>query len=108
MAKIIYLEHDGTEHVVDVPKGTSLMLGAVENGVPGIDAVCGGICVCGTCSCYIDIQEQKAKGIPAAKGQELDTLNEVLHRQENSRLSCQIDVTDSMDGLRVTLPFEQQ
>jgi len=108
MPKIIYVEHNGTEHEVDVPKGTSLMLGAVENGVPGIDAVCGGICVCGTCSCYIDIQEQKAKGIAAARGQEVDTLNEVLHRKENSRLGCQIDVTDAMNGLRVYLPIEQQ
>jgi len=108
MAKIIYVEHDGTEHEVDVPKGTSLMLGAVENGVPGIDAVCGGICVCGTCSCYIDVAEQKAKGIVPAKGQELETLNEVLHRKGNSRLCCQIDVTDAMKGLRVYLPIEQQ
>ena len=108
MALIIYVEHDGTEHEVDVPNGDSLMEGAVANGIPGIDAVCGGICVCGTCSCYIDSGQQAEKGVPEAEGQELDTLGEVLHRKENSRLSCQISASDTMDGLRVYLPEEQQ
>lgn len=108
MALIIYVEHDGTEHEVDVPNGDSIMEGAVSNFIPGIDAVCGGICVCGTCSCYIDVEQQAEKLVPAAEGQELETLNEVLHRQENSRLGCQISVSDTMDGLRVYLPEEQQ
>lgn len=105
MATITYVEHDGTEHTVDVPNGDNLMEGAVSNGIPGIDAVCGGICCCGTCSCYID--NPAAKGVLEAEGQELETLGEVLHRQENSRLSCQISVSDEMDGLRVMLPIEQ-
>ncbi len=108
MALIIYIEHDGTEHEVDVSNGDTLMEGAVANGIPGIDAVCGGICVCGTCSCYIDKEQQNSLGVPPAKGQELETLNEVLHRKENSRLGCQIHVSDMMDGLRVHLPPEQQ
>ena len=62
MALIIYVEHDGTEHEVDVPNGDTIMEGAVRNGIPGIDAVCGGICVCGTCSCYIDFDQQAEKG----------------------------------------------
>ena len=105
MATITYIEHDGTEHIVDVTNGDSLMEGAVSNSIPGIDAVCGGICCCGTCSCYID--EAVNKGVPDAEGQELDTLGEELHRKENSRLSCQIMVSDTMDGLRVQLPEEQ-
>ncbi len=108
MALITYVEHDGTEHEVDVPNGDSIMEGAVRNGIPGIDAVCGGICVCATCSCYIDFDQQQEKGVPPAEGQELETLEEVLHRKENSRLSCQISVADTMDGLRVYLPIEQQ
>lgn len=108
MALITYIEHDGTQHEVDVPNGDSLMEGAVANGIPGIDAVCGGICVCGTCSCYIDIAQQKSKKVPAPDAQELSTLEEVLHRQENSRLSCQILAHDRMDGLKIYLPSEQQ
>lgn len=105
MATITYVEHDGTEHIVEVANGDNLMEGAVSNGIPGIDAVCGGICCCGTCSCYID--DGASKGVPEAEGQELETLGEVLHRQENSRLSCQISASDEMDGLRVQLPPEQ-
>jgi 2Fe-2S ferredoxin len=108
MAVIIYVEHDGTEHEVDVPNGDTIMEGAMANGIPGIDAVCGGICVCGTCSCYIDFDQQAEKQVPPAEGQELETLNEVLHRKENSRLGCQIQVSDMMDGLKVYLPEEQQ
>lgn len=108
MALITYIEHDGTQHEVDVPNGDSLMEGAVANGIPGIDAVCGGICVCGTCSCYIEIGQQKSKKIPEPDDQELATLEEVLHRKDNSRLCCQILVNDRMAGLKVYLPEEQQ
>ena len=82
MAMITYVEHDGTEHTVEVTNGDSLMEGAVSHGIPGIDAVCGGICCCGTCSCYIE--DGASKGIAEPQGQELETLPEVLHRQEIS------------------------
>jgi 2Fe-2S ferredoxin len=108
VALITYIEHDGTKHEIDVPNGDSLMEGAVANGIPGIDAVCGGICVCATCSCYIELSEPQSKKVPPPDSQELATLEEVLHRKENSRLSCQILASDVLDGLRVYLPKEQQ
>jgi 2Fe-2S ferredoxin len=105
MAKIKYIEHNGKEHTVDVPNGWSVMEGAVKNLIPGIDADCGGACACATCHVYVD----PAWLVKLAEKQDmeqtmLDFANEV---KENSRLSCQIKVSDELDGLVVRMPSSQ-
>ena len=105
MAKITYIEHDGREHVVDVKPGLSVMEGAIRNNVPGIDADCGGACACATCHVYVDEAWRKATGSQSAMEESmLDFAEEV---QPNSRLSCQIRVSDALDGLIVRLPENQ-
>jgi len=105
MAKITYIEFNGAEHVVDVPKGSSVMEGAVKNMIPGIDADCGGACACATCLVYVDPAWTDAVGAPAAMERSmLDFAEDV---RENSRLSCQIQVTDALDGLVVRMPERQ-
>ena len=105
MAKIIFVEHDGKEHVVEVSPGWSLMEGAVKNRVPGIDADCGGACACATCHVYVD-PAWAAKLPPKAEMEEA-MLDFALVTAPNSRLSCQIRVTSDMDGLIVRLPVSQ-
>lgn len=105
MVKIVYIEHDGTEHQVDVDEGLSVMEGAVNNMVPGIDADCGGACACATCMVYVP-QEWLAKLDPKEDMEE--TMLEFAERaQENSRLSCQIKVTPALEGMAVTMPESQ-
>ena len=105
MAKITYIQFDGTEHAVEVKKGLSVMEGAVKNNVPGIDADCGGACACATCHVYVDEAWRDKTGEPSAMEESmLDFADEV---QPNSRLSCQIRVTDALDGLVVRLPENQ-
>ena len=105
MAKITYVEHDGTEHVLDLKPGLSLMEGAVKNNVPGIDADCGGACACATCHVYVDEAWRETIGPP------LDIEQSMLEFAENvepsSRLSCQVKVSDALDGLIVRLPASQ-
>ena len=105
MAKITYVEHDGTEHVLDLKPGLSLMEGAVKNNVPGIDAYCGGACACATCHVYVDEAWRETIGPP------LDMEQSMLDFAENvepsSRLSCQVKVSDALDGLIVRLPASQ-
>jgi 2Fe-2S ferredoxin len=102
MAKITYIEHDGREHTVEVKTGLSVMEGAVRNNVPGIDADCGGACACATCHVYVDEAFAAETGRPSAMEESmLDFADNV---QPNSRLSCQIRVTDDLDGLIVRLP----
>lgn len=105
MAKITYIEADGTEYTVDVKNGESVMQAAVDNDISGIVAECGGACACATCHCYID--EQWTDKIPSAKDLEQDMLECAAEPQDNSRLSCQITVTDELDGLIVRLPESQ-
>ena len=106
MAKITYIEHDGTEHRVAVEEGLSVMRGAVDNGVPGIDADCGGQCACATCHVFIDESFMAHVGPPGeCEAPMLEFLDEL---RPNSRLSCQIEVTPALDGLRVTTPESQQ
>jgi 2Fe-2S ferredoxin len=105
MPKITYITHEGTENTVDVAVGMSVMRGAVANGLPGIDADCGGSCACGTCHVYVG--PAWAAKLPAPDQAELDMLEFVSARQDNSRLSCQIDVTAALDGLVVTTPETQ-
>ena len=105
MAKITYIEFDGAEHVVDVKPGLSVMEGAVKNNIPGIDADCGGACACATCHVYVDEAWRDKTGEPSAMEESmLDFAEEV---QPNSRLSCQIRISDALDGLVVRLPENQ-
>jgi 2Fe-2S ferredoxin len=105
MPNITYVTHDGDRKTWEVAVGMSVMRGAVANGVPGIDADCGGSCACGTCHVYVDPAWVEKLVAPAAM--ELDMLEFVGERQPNSRLSCQIDVTAALDGLVVTTPASQ-
>ena len=102
MAKITYIEFDGTTHEADVPPGLSVMEGAVDNNIPGIEAECGGMCSCATCHVYVDPAWFEATGSP--EDIEQDMLDSALDLQKTSRLSCQIEVSDELDGLIVRLP----
>ena len=105
MAKITYIEHDGTEHVVDVKPGLSVMEGAIRNNVPGIDADCGGACACATCHVYVDDAWTAIVGPPEAM--EEDMLDFAYEVKPTSRLSCQIKMSDALDGLVVHVPERQ-
>ena len=103
MPKVTYIQHDGTEHVVDVDTGLSVMEGAIDNSIDGIDAECGGCLSCATCHVYVD--ENWVSKLPAAEDMEIEMLDlTASEKQDNSRLSCQIEVTDEMDGLIVRMP----
>ncbi len=102
MPKIIFIEHDGTKHEVDAENGKSVMLAATENLVPGIDADCGGECSCATCHVVVDNSWMEKVG--QASDQENSMLDLNPDREGNSRLSCQIEVSDDLDGLVVQLP----
>jgi 2Fe-2S ferredoxin len=105
MAKITYIEFDGTEHTVDVRNGLTVMEGAIKNNVPGIDADCGGACACATCHVYVDEAWREKTG--KASAMEESMLDFAQNVEPNSRLSCQIKVTDALDGLIVRMPEEQ-
>ncbi|MFN3472988.1 MAG: 2Fe-2S iron-sulfur cluster-binding protein [Blastomonas sp.] len=106
MASIIYVEHDGTEHQVEVPTGSSVMRGALDAGVAGIDAICGGQCACATCHCYVDAAW--VCRLPAILEMEAEMLDEVTAELTDfSRLSCQLVVTPELDGLRISIPERQ-
>ena len=106
MAKITYIEHNGTEHVVDVANGLTVMEGARDNGVPGIEADCGGACACSTCHVYV--AEDWTDKLPAKEAMEADMLDFAWEPDPvRSRLTCQIKVTDALDGLVVTMPEKQ-
>jgi len=105
MAKITYIEHDGTEHVVDVKSGQSVMEGAVKHNIPGIDADCGGACACATCHVYVDPAWTAKTG--EKNSMEESMLDFAESVEDNSRLSCQIKVTDDLDGLVVRMPESQ-
>lgn len=102
MAKITYIEFDGTRHDIDADEGTSVMQTAIDNGVPGIDADCGGQCSCATCHVIVD--PSWFGKLPAIEDMENSMLDLNPERTETSRLSCQIPVTEQLDGLVVTLP----
>ena len=107
MPRVIYVEYDGTEHTVDVPVGTSVMRGAVDNNIPGIDADCGGECACATCHVYIDAAWLPKIGTPVAGSQEAAMLSFAAVAQPDSRLTCQIRMTEELDGLLVRMPEGQ-
>jgi len=102
---VIYVKHDGSEQEVHVEKGTSVMQAAVDNLVDGILGDCGGACSCATCHCYVS--EEWQDKIPAADVVEQEMLDFVMDPKDNSRLSCQIIVTDELDGLKIHLPKSQ-
>ncbi len=105
MPSITYIEHNGTKHTVDVPVGSSVMRGAVDNNIPGIDADCGGECACATCHVHVDAAWLAATG--ARTAQEETMLSFANGTEDDSRLSCQIDVTPALDGLIVRMPAGQ-
>ena len=105
MPKITYIEHNGTEHTVEVATGLTVMEGAVNNNIPGIDADCGGACACSTCHAYVD-PGWVAK-LPAREDMEVDMLDFAFEPNERSRLTCQVKVTAEMDGLVLQLPEKQ-
>ena len=105
MPKITYIEHNGKTHVQEVPNGLSVMEGAVQNNIPGIDADCGGSCACATCHIYVD--EKWVEKLPKKIESEQDMLDMAFEPNKFSRLSCQITVTDELDGLVVKMPSKQ-
>jgi len=105
MPKITYIEHSGKSHTVEVPNELSVMEGAIQNNIPGIDADCGGACACATCHVYVD--EKWLKKLKKKEAAEIDMLDMAFEPQQPSRLSCQITVTDELDGLVVKMPSKQ-
>ena len=105
MPKIKYIEYSGKSHVVAVPNGLSVMEGAIQNNVPGIDADCGGSMACATCHVYV--KEEWFNKLPKKEDGEEDMLDMAFEPKKNSRLSCQLMVSDKLDGLVVNLPEKQ-
>ncbi|MEM1315207.1 MAG: 2Fe-2S iron-sulfur cluster-binding protein [Pseudomonadota bacterium] len=105
MVKITYIEFGGTEHVVDVEEGLTVMEGARDNDIPGIEADCGGACACSTCHVYVD--ETWMEKLPSMDPMEEDMLDFAYEPKENSRLTCQIKVTSDLEGLVVRMPEKQ-
>jgi 2Fe-2S ferredoxin len=102
MGTIKFINHEGKQHVVELEDGKSLMQLAMDNGVQGIDADCGGECACGTCHVMVGKQWLGLVGSP--NNEEIQMLEMTPEKQANSRLSCQIKVTDAMDGMEVQVP----
>ncbi|MEM7301112.1 MAG: 2Fe-2S iron-sulfur cluster-binding protein [Pseudomonadota bacterium] len=105
MAKITYIDFDGKEHVVEAENGSTVMENAIKNAIPGIEAECGGACACATCHVYVDAAWMEKAG--SAEAMEEDMLDFAYEVGEGSRLSCQIKVSDELDGLVVRVPERQ-
>ena len=105
MPKITYIEHNGKIHSIEVANGLSVMEGAVQNNIPGIDADCGGSMACATCHVYV--KEEWFNKLPKKEEGEEDMLDMAFEPKKNSRLSCQLMVSDQIDGLVVNLPEKQ-
>lgn len=106
MPSVTYIEHDGSRHRVDIDVGDSLMEGALRNGVPGIEADCGGALACATCHIYVPSAWSAETGAPSAD--ELGMLECANDVDARSRLSCQIRMTPALDGIEVELPVSQR
>lgn len=106
MGRVTYIEHDGTTHTIELEEGVSLMEGAVSNGIPGIDADCGGSCACATCHVHVDAKWTEVVGPPASE-QEFELLQLAPEVAPDSRLSCQIKMSPELDGIVVRLPEAQ-
>ncbi len=105
MTKLTIVAFDGTRNDLDVQNGSTVMENAVRNSVPGIEAECGGACACATCHVYVDDAWSAAVGAPEAM--EEDMLDFAYEVKPTSRLSCQIKMTDALDGLVVHVPERQ-
>ena len=102
MAKITYVEHSGKRHDVEVANGLTVMEGARDNGIPGIEADCGGACACSTCHVYVD--EAWVERLPAKDSMEEDMLDFAVGASRASRLACQITLTSRIIALDVRMP----
>ena len=105
MPKITYKDKDGVSKTIEVENGLSVMEGAIQNDIPGIDADCGGAMACATCHVYVE--EKWLDKLPKPEEGETDMIDMAFEPKKNSRLSCQITVTDDLDGLIVTTPEKQ-
>ena len=105
MTKITYIENNQKTYAVDVSNGLSVMEGAVQNDIPGIDADCGGGMACATCHVYV--KDEWFDKLPKKEDGEEDMLDMAFEPKKNSRLSCQIIVSDELDGLTVNIPSKQ-
>ena len=105
MAKIKYIEHNGKEHVVEVQNGLTVMEGAIQNDIPGIDADCGGGMACATCHVYV--KDDWLDKLPKKEDGEEDMLDMAFEPKKNSRLSCQLVISNELDGLIVSIPSKQ-
>tara|TARA_B100000408_G_scaffold17518_1_gene11955 strand:+ start:1237 stop:1557 length:321 start_codon:yes stop_codon:yes gene_type:complete len=105
MAKITYVEHSGKLHTIQVQNGLTVMEGAVQNNIPGIDADCGGSMACATCHVYV--KEEWFNKLPKKEDGEEDMLDMAYEPNKFSRLSCQLTVSDELEGLVVNLPVKQ-
>jgi len=105
MPKITYIEHSGKSHTIEVPKELSVMEGALQNNISGIDADCGGACACATCHVYVD--EKWFDKLQKKEDAEQDMLDMAFEPKKFSRLACQITATDELDGLVVKMPSKQ-
>ena len=105
MPKITYIEHSGKSHTLEVANGLSVMEGAVQNNIPGIDADCGGSMACATCHVYV--KEEWFDKLSKKEDAEQDMLDMAFEPKKFSRWSCQITVTDDLDGLVVKMPSKQ-
>ncbi len=105
MAKITYKDFQGSSKTINVENGLSVMEGAIQNEIPGIDADCGGSMACATCHVYVE--EKWLDKIPKQEDAEVDMIDMAYEPKKNSRLSCQLIVSDELDGLIVTTPEKQ-
>ena len=105
MPKITYINSAGEKKTIEVKNGLSVMEGAIQNNIPGIDADCGGSMACATCHVYVE--EKWFYKLPKAEDGEQDMIDMAFEPKKNSRLSCQLVVSDTLDGLVVTTPSKQ-
>ena len=105
MPRITYTDFQGTSKTIEVENGLTVMEGAIQKEIPGIDADCGGSMACATCHVYI--KDKWLNNIPKAEDAEIDMIDMAYEPKKNSRLSCQIIVSDDLDGLEVTTPEKQ-
>ena len=105
MTKVTYIDKEGNSKTIDVENGLSVMEGAIQNDIPGIDADCGGSMACATCHVYVE--EKWLNKLSKAEEAEVDMIDMAYEPKNNSRLSCQLIISDELDGLIVTTPAKQ-
>jgi 2Fe-2S ferredoxin len=105
MAKITYISHDGKKNTIEVKEGLSVMEGAIQNNIEGIDADCGGSMACATCHVYVS--DDWFNKLEKTSDAETDMIDMAFEPKKNSRLSCQIIISNELDGLEVTTPVKQ-